>query len=77
MNILERWALGLALNRLEARMGAGWKGKAGGLGLILAGVAGLLNDFAAGTITAEKAIAYFGMCAAGLGVFGIRAALPG
>lgn len=57
-------------------MGSGWKGKTGGVGMMLSGVAMLFTMFSAGTLDAPHAIEAFGLISAGLGVFGIRAALP-
>jgi len=63
------------LGRIDTMLGSGWKGKAGGIGMILAALAGLLNDVAQGTVTMEKAMAYLAAASAGLGVFGIRSAI--
>lgn len=75
MNFVDNWLFGRILNRLENAMGSGWKGKTGGIGLMLSGLAGLITGFSNGTLTAETAISYFGMLTAGLGVFGIRQAI--
>lgn len=72
MNWLERKAVNLWLARMEAKMGSGWKGRAGAAGVALGAIAAALADVANGTLTAEKGIAYWTAIMGALSLFGIR-----
>lgn len=76
MTWLDKLKLAVAIRYAEDRMGrSGWKGKTGAVGVMLGALAALFVDFSAGTLSTEKAIAYFTAFSAGLSAFGIRSAL--
>ena len=75
MNWLETMLANRVLARLEVKMGQNWKGKVGGIGAMLAGVAGLLTEFSTGTLSVEKIMVYVAAISGGLSLFGIRQAI--
>jgi hypothetical protein len=76
MNWLEEKMGNLVLARMGAKMGSGWKGKAGAVGVGLGAIAAAITELAGGTITIEKAVGYWTAIMGALSLFGIRDALP-
>ena len=76
MNWMDRFLVNRAISYVEGKMGKGWKGKAGAIGVMLGAIAAAFADVNAGTMNAERAIGYFTAFSAGFSAFGIRAALP-
>lgn len=78
MNWIENKIVNHYLGKASDGMSAGWKGKAGGIGSMLAGVGGILSGLSNGDLTTTSFMQFFGYIALGLSTFGIRQALgPG
>ncbi len=73
MNILERWAMRVALRRLEGKMIlGGWMGRIGAVGAMLGAIGAACADVASGHTTFERLAAYFAAFNMGLSNLGIR-----